>query len=143
MAKDKSDLDGWVLPVCIGGALIGGGLIGLYVIPEILKVFKLGEKPSNPTTPETMKQLIKEAIQEQQPKEERQRLGPQYMIETPPGSPRIQRLRPKYLHSSARHGEETRQVPKVPQRSYRHQISELRTIPQQQEAPKRKWTQLK
>ena len=143
MAKDKSDADGWIPWVIGASCLFGGTMLGLYVVPEIIKIFHLGEK-SNPTsTPEAMKQLIKETIQEQQPKEERQRLGPQYMIQSPPGSPRIQRLRPKYLHSSARHGEETRQVPKVPQRSYRHQISELRTIPQQQEAPKRKWTQLK
>jgi len=118
MTKQKSDLDGWVLPVIITGSIIGGLTLGYYVVPQIIKLINPPKpEPKNNPNPET-------------PKEEPKRLGPVYMVEEPPESQRIGKIQPKYLHSSAKKGEENRQISKIPQQSYRFQMSGKENIEQ-------------
>jgi len=47
MTKEKSSLDDWI-PLIVGSAcLLGGTLLGVYVVPEVIKVFS----PKPPTPP--------------------------------------------------------------------------------------------
>lgn len=72
----KESLDGWI-PVIVGtSCLIGGSIIGYFVIPELVKVF--GPKPQPQTNP------IPQPEPEKQPEP---------------------RMRPKFVHSSAHLGE--------------------------------------
>lgn len=126
MAKDN--LDGY-LPWLIGlGSLAGGLIIGYGVIPQVLKLLN-PPKPEPTMNPNPIQQPKDET-------EQQKRLGPVYMVEAPPESQRVGRLRPKYLHSSAKEGEQIHNPPRVSQRSYRFQMSGKENVV---EKPRRRW----
>lgn len=129
-----SDLDGWVLPIVVGGSIIGGAALGYFLVPMVLDAFGLGKKPNNPTeSPETIKQMIKQTIKEQQPTQEPNRLEAHYMIDRDLGGPVVRSLRPKYTLQRTDPSHRVPLPPKPAPRSYRHQIGDLRDVTQRQQ----------
>jgi|GEM_PF-4426761 len=74
MTKEKANLDGWI-PIIIGtSCIIGGSIIGYYVIPQVVKLLNppKAEPKTNPELP----------IEPEKPEQQL-------------------RMRPKFTHSSA------------------------------------------
>jgi len=127
MKKDKTDFDGWLTFIVGVSCVVAGSIFGYFAIPEVVKL--LYPKPPEP------KGNPNPIPQPQPEKEPPKRLRPIYMVESPPDSQRLVRIQPKYLHSSAKRGEENRQISKFPQQSYRFQMSGQKNV----EKPRTRW----